>query len=110
MFLPYHNARLTRVAGGGASENYDQAVGTDSDRWAGDAEAQILERVLEQVNGERLDQVKQTTLVIPSNLGIEVATGDTVTYVVGGTSVSRDVRDVASHPEVGIVRLQLENE
>ncbi len=107
MIFPVTNARLTLVAGGGFTEDYGLPEGADTTRWTGDVGAYVTDRVLEQVNGNSADQVRVTRLTIPANLGLEVNTGDSVTWSQYGTVRTRRVRNIEDHTVTGTIRLNL---
>lgn len=107
--LAQHNAHLTRIAGGGTSEDYDQPAGSDTARWTGSEEAHVTELVVEQVDGTGLNQVKETRVLIPSTVQVVPDTGDTVTYSVNGTETSREVQQVEDHSSLGFYRLRFWN-
>lgn len=107
MFLASHNARLSAVSSSGGSEDYDlTSSATLVGKWAGDAEALIVEHVVAVQNGERLDQVKQTHMEIPANLGVDVAPDDLVTFTDReGRVGTRRVQQVQTPQLVGVIRL-----
>jgi hypothetical protein len=109
VILPSHNARLSAVLSPGSSEDYDVSAGAGSAKWSGDAEALVVEHVLEAVSGEGLDQAKQTHVEIPSNHGVTIKPEDYVTYTPTGASsaVTRRVKEVIAPPLVGVVRVFL---
>jgi len=105
--LPKTNARLTRIAGGGTLEDFDEQAGPDTDRWAGEVSAYVVERVLSEVASGRLDEAKKTYLIVPH--GIPVELGDTVSYVFEGAATQRQVKVIERHALVGTTRLHLED-
>lgn len=107
MILAYHNARFTKVAGGGFSEDFAAAAGDDAARWTGDIEAYVREQVLTDTTGGSVNELKQTVVVIPRNLGVTVEPEDTVTFERDGEAVTRRVRQVADLQPVGTLRLYL---
>lgn len=103
--LAQHNARLTKIAGGGFSEDGSFTAGSDTARWTGSVLAHVTETTLEQVDGNGLNQVKETRVLIPSTVNVVPATGDTVTYTLNGTEYNRDVQQVEDHSALGFYRL-----
>lgn len=100
------NAVLTKIEGGGTSEDWDSPAGADTTRWTGTASAYLDEKILTQVNGNALDEVKQTRLVVPLTQGKMVYRGDTITYTQGSDTFVRTVRDIA-HFETAIPKTDL---
>lgn len=91
---PLVNATLTKIEGGGTSDDWDQPAGADTTRWTGTANAYLDEKILTEVNGNALDEIKQTRLVVPLDIGDLAVRGDTVTYTQGANTFVRTVRDI----------------
>lgn len=67
-----------------------------------------MEHIVAVQNGDRLDQVKQAHMEIPSNLGIDVRSDDLVTYTDRqGRTATRRVQQVQTPQLVGIIRIFL---
>lgn len=107
--MPSHNSRLQTVSASGGSEDYTSPPSaTLTPKWTGDAEALVVEHVVAVQNGERLDQVKQAHMEIPSNLGVDVAPDDLVTYLDrAGRTATRRVQQVQTPQLVGVIRIFL---
>jgi hypothetical protein len=107
--LPLANARLTKVAGGGASEDFDQPAGAAAAKWSGDEDAYLVEKLVNSVTPQGLDQLRQDYLVIPAGLAGNVTTDDQVTYLRASDNVTatRKVKQIENHPVAGTCRLYL---
>jgi hypothetical protein len=101
--LAQHNARLTKIAGGGVSEDYDQPEGSQPAKWTGDIEATVVERAVEEISTGRADQVNLTHLLVSNAL--TVVPDDELTYFYRGTAVTRTVREVQRHDVLGLIRV-----
>lgn len=109
--LPARNATLTRVAGAGYSEDYDQPASPDTPRWEGAADALLAERVEETVNGRQVDELRVSTVVVPFDLARLVEINDTLTLIDRlGTERARTVRQVRLNRFAGTGRVWLEDE
>lgn len=109
--LPSHNAYLTAVQGGGLSENYDADETAGSSLWSGEAEIFVYDELVTVLAGGptpgRLDELSQTRMKIPSNLGLAITSEHTVVYVKDGVTHTRRVRDVKEYTHFGMVELRL---
>ena len=103
--LPLVNATLTKIAGGGTTEDYDTAAGTDTQRLAGSEDAYVVEDLLSEVSYGRLDQVEFTLVVVLLAVGALVLRGDTISFDHAGQTRSRTVRAVEQRRLMGTVRL-----
>lgn len=101
--LPQTNARLTLIAGGGFTEDYDDADAADTAKWQGDADAYFSERVLNTV-GDADTIVKRSYLIIPSDLlpALSVEVEDTLTFVFADTTLTRKVAEIVDARLVGV--------
>jgi hypothetical protein len=105
--LTHHNARLKAVKDRGFSKNYGRPAGAGQAKWSGDAEAFVYTELVASTTGGELDQLEETRIAIPSNLGIPVEPGDTVEYLMDGITSPATVRTVVTPPFLGITRLHL---
>jgi hypothetical protein len=92
VILGRHNAHLTAI------KDEDAA-----DKWTGDAEAFWNETLANQ-EAEQAD-VWGSSLLVPSNLPVEVEAGDSVVFTCDGTTYTREVRDLVKRPLFGVYRL-----
>lgn len=109
MSLPASNARLTMILGGGFSEDYDEPATNGTPKWTGDADAYVVDKVRTAVTAAGLARVKTTYVVIPVDLADGIESGDTVTYTINGTSVSRVVWEIEAHEIAGTARLHFKD-
>lgn len=112
MSLPQSNATLTRVAGGGTSEDFDVPAGADADKWAGKMGVYVQERTERLTHDRASDVIVERVVVVPASLPVEFAQGDTLTLDRDGEVVTEDVRAVARRELPGVpgtVRLVLED-
>lgn len=113
-YLPQANATLLSINGGGASEDYDAVEGADAVKWQGSADAYVKETITGRIEGGVLNKVKDTRLVIPGDLEppVKLATGNTVTYVYDGVTITRRIFDWDASLLAGVphptIRLHLE--
>lgn len=110
MELRRHNAYLTAIKGGGFTKAYGQAAGAAPDLWTGEAEIFVDEELVTSTSGDRLDELKRAKALVPSNLDVEVASGDTIVFTQDGVIRERRVRNVRKRPELGVWRLYLYDE
>lgn len=108
--LPVENVRLTSIVGGGFSEDWDDAAGTDTIKWSGDLGAYVQDRVLAQTVGNALSEAKQTTLTLNAIPNVDIVTGDTITYTQYGNPVTKVARDVEDHRVIGILRVHVRDQ
>lgn len=115
MGLPESNARLVGIAGGGSAEDYDVPAGADAEKWAGDADAYLVEKVLSQPGrsadgtGAR-DVLRQDYLVIEHSLSAIPEIGDSLSFVQDGVEHTREVRQIERHKIAGTARFYLTDE
>lgn len=115
--LPYTNATLTAVTGVGMSADYDTPASSGTTRWTGSAGIYVAEEIVEAISpptatsstSNRIDEIKQTRLELPYDVGKVVVRGDTLTYTYEGASVSRVAGTISHAALVGRVRVLLEN-
>jgi hypothetical protein len=111
--LPQTNARLTKVAGGGTSEDYDVPEGADDAKWEGDADAYYQEKRERVSAGGDTDLVLRRALIVETDLGIDFEEGDTVAFTlsVGDRTGKVQVierRELAGMGPLATTRLTLE--
>jgi ribosomal protein S28E/S33 len=92
MRLPQANARLTAVTGRGYSEDWDAAGTAGSTRWSGQADAYVQTQAQEVRDGGRDSTVITRSVVLPSEVPVEV--GDTLALTYRETAVSWPVVSV----------------
>lgn len=112
--LPQANARLTKIAGPGFSEDAELPATEGATRWEGASDAYVTEKIITSTAQGRLDRLKRTTIIIPGDLRppVALAQGDAVTYSYAGESFTRRVIDFQAHLLPGVpqtVRIELEN-
>lgn len=103
--LPLINATLTRIVGGGSSEDYAAPAGADAARWEGAEDAYLREELLTVTAGERRDEVQATRLTVPLSPGELAKRGDSITYIHAGETATRTLRGVETFRVYGTVRL-----
>jgi hypothetical protein len=81
--LPAANATITRIAGGGVSEDFDRPAGPDTVRWQGEADAYRSQRTEQVARVDTLDIVTTTTVVVPIDIAQLVQIGDTISLSTG---------------------------
>jgi hypothetical protein len=109
VILPFHNAYLTAIKGGGTSEDYDADEGAGTPKWSGEAQAHVVEEVVEVPNaGGALNEFRRTYVSVPSTVrpSPELTSGDTIVFTKDGVTHERELRRVEPL-EVGIIRLYL---
>lgn len=94
MPLPITNARLLKISSAGDSGGYRDEPGLGSKKWEGNVGAFVEEKVMKTVQGEQLNRVKQTSIVIPGDLRppVDIETDDAVTYKYRGKTYIRPVQ------------------
>ena len=107
MGLPATNAVLTKIAGGGFSEDFDQGDATENVKWLGSEDAYLVEKVASSVTGQGLEQARIDYLILPYSVAQPITVGDIVTYAQGAAPVSRKVRTIETHKIAGTTRLYL---
>lgn len=106
--IPLENVRLRQVTAAGFSEDSGRPATAGAVRWSGDQGAYLFEEVeLERSGEEVVSEVREARMRIPTSLGIDVRSGDTVTYDRGAASVTRTVRDVRRFDVVGVLLIRL---
>lgn len=81
--IPQVNSELRSIAGGGFTEDYDQAGGADNLRWSGVSGAFVQEKIRSAFNASnQLVRVQETTLYVDGDLPLTspIQAGDVVTY------------------------------
>lgn len=102
--IPFTNATLTAIKGGGFSENYDQNESGDTTRWSGSEPVYVgEERLTEQ--GRRLEHTSRAYVAIPQSLGIAVKQGDAVFFTHKSQPKERAVDDIRDLDLAGVTRL-----
>lgn len=107
--IPVGNVTLTKIAGGGSSEDYDAPEGADPERWSGSEPAYLNEEVLTDLAGGELNQVSRSQLTYPRSLPV-AHRDDVLTYTQDGNSVTRRVQGVEDWSTIGSVRVSFFNE
>ena len=111
--IPYRNATLTGIAGGGTLEDFDAPAGADTPRWQGSVGIYVADELSEDRtarNDQRASSVSEivaTRLEIPYDIGRLVQRGDTVTYLFENATHQRAARDIIRSEAVGRVRVLL---
>lgn len=115
--IPYRNATLTAITPVGASADYDQPASGGIPRWTGRLDIYVADEVKEIIGtasagavvADRIDEIVQTRVEIPYNIGRLVQRGDTITYTYEGRSVTRTAGTITHASLVGRVRILLED-
>lgn len=95
--LPETNGRLVSITGEGTSEDWDSAEGQEvATRWSGGRAVYVVEEAV-QLDGESLNEVTRTRIVMPVELGLLVSQGDTLTFDFRGETRTGHARDVQVH-------------
>lgn len=106
--LPIVNATVTAVTAP-VVEDYDTPAGSGSSVWAGLERAYVTEELVEVPGDGRLDVLRKTTIVIPSDIGRLVRAAHTVTYDYDGSTYTRKVQSTSVVAELGRARIALED-
>jgi hypothetical protein len=107
--IPYTNGTLTAVTSVGTSADYDDEPTPGTVRWTGSLGIYVAEQDVETLSQDRVDEVIQTRLEIPYNIGKLVRRGDTLTYTYENEQVQRVAGTITHAPLVGRVRVLPEN-
>lgn len=107
MVFPLVNATLTKVAPT-VSADYDLAAGDGVVRWQGTLPAYLSEELVEDVEGNRVDVLLKTTIVIPAAIGRLVQATDQITYAYDGATHTRQVASVSVVAILNRARVALE--
>lgn len=110
--LPHSNATLTKVAGGGTSEDYDAPAGADTQKWAGRVGVYVQERTERVTVQAGSDVIVGRVAVVPAGLPVTFEQGDTLTLDFRGATVTETVRAIATRAMPGVLgttRLVLED-
>jgi hypothetical protein len=105
---PASNARLLSLAGSGWSEDDSRTEGVDTAKWTGRESAYASEEVLRDVSGQGLSEFKESYIIFPYRLRLDVQVGDSITFELRGVQRTRKVRQVSTHDIAGTVRVSLE--
>jgi hypothetical protein len=97
----------------GSSADYDQPAIPGTPRWTGSLGIYVADEVKEIIGtstagavvADRIDEIVQTRLEIPYNIGRLVQRGDIITYTYEGESVTRTAGTITHAPLVGRVRV-----
>lgn len=94
MPLPITNARLLEIRDAGSSGGYRDEDTTGPVKWTGRVGALVEEKVMRNTQGQTLNRLKQTSLVIPGDLKppFDIETDDEVTYLYRGDTYTRKVQ------------------
>lgn len=109
--IPFTNAVLSSIAGGGSAEDYDTAAGAPTARWTGTLGVYVAEELQEAVAGGGLAVTEVVTdrVEIPHAIGQLVQRGDTLTFTYEDVVQTRKARDIIRSAAVGRVRVLLED-
>lgn len=110
MQLPVTNAALTRVEGGGTTEDYEQAAGTAVTKFTGSVPAYVVltESVRSEPDGR--NRRKRSFIVVPFETTGLLELDDTLTFTYEGETLQRPVREILPHKVAGTTRVYLEDE
>jgi hypothetical protein len=107
--FPLVNATVTNVTAPTA-EDYDTPAGAGTTVWSGSERAYVIEQLVEVPGNDRLDVLRKTEIVIPSDIGRLVQAEHSVTYTYDGSTHIRKVQSTSVHAMLGRARLALEDE
>lgn len=105
--LVYANGTLSRITQPGGGDAYDTDT-TGPDRWTGNIGVTVRERHVEQIAGSRIDQVDETHLILPYDVGVQVQRGDTLVFIYEGATHARKAGTIVHSEMAGRVRVNLE--
>lgn len=103
--LPLVNATVTAITAPGSSEDYGSAGGAGSTLFSGEAPAYVTQQMFQNANGEKLDQITVTRLVLNYNVGNLVQRGGTITFSTDGVVSTRIVRELQRYLLFGTTRV-----
>lgn len=106
--FPIVNATLTKVAAP-TIEDYDTPEGTGSDVWTGSERAYVIDELVEIPGNGRLDVLRKTTIVIPSDIGELVSAEHALTFTYAGATHVRRAQAVSVVAELGRARVALKD-
>lgn len=110
MGLPYTNGRLLSITGVGATEDYtDPGDNVGAERWTGNLGITVRQQLLENINGDRIDEIITTSVKLPYAIGRLVRRGDTITYTYDGDSYTRTAGTIVRAQLTDRVRVTLED-
>jgi hypothetical protein len=112
MGLPVSNATLTRVQGGGGSEDYDTGPTGGADKWAGATGVYVNDRTNRVTSAERSSVIVSRTVVVAAELRVDWQVGDTLSFTWRRIAEQGSVRaiEISAVPGLpGTVRLTLED-
>lgn len=108
------NATLTRIAGAGTDEDWDEPGEPGDEKWAGEVGAYYSEKRERVFGGGDQDVVLRRTLIVSHDAVTELDNDDLVTFTYAGSQQTAKVslierRDLAGlPPSVRTTRLTLE--
>ena len=94
MTPPLTNATLTKIAGGGTMEDYDSTAGAETTRWQGSREVMVTSQLITSADGVEISENEITRMSLDYDVGSLALRDDTVTFVVNGTTMNRQIRDM----------------
>jgi hypothetical protein len=112
--LPQANATVTAITGPGFSADSDLPAAPGTPKWTGSADGYVTEEQVTSAAAGRLDLLSKDAIVVPGDLrpAVDIALGDTVTFVYAGAEQTRTVRAVRARLLNGVrqtVKLDLED-
>lgn len=109
MTIPYSNAQLVSVEPVAASADYEAEAATGSSRWSGRSGIYVAEKAVEILGEGSIDEVMQTRLAVPHEIGRLIQRGDQLTYIIDAQSVTRTAGTITQSPLVGRTSVLLED-
>lgn len=109
MSVIYANGQLTKITATGTTDDYDVPGAPGTDRWTGSVGITVRERLLEAISPGRVDEVKETRLELPYDVGKLVARGDTLTFTYEDTEQTATAGTLIRAQLTGRVRVVLED-
>lgn len=97
MSLPQTNATLTSVTAPAASEDFEQDPVGGAEKWAGTRAVYFSERSQRVAEGGATTIVVTRAVIIPGDLPVAWAQGDTLTLIYRGQPLTGEVRGVERH-------------
>lgn len=107
--IPYVNATLTKITAVGTHADYDTPATAGTDRWAGTLGIYVDDSRGQILAPGRIDEIEQTRVEIPYQIGKLVQRGDTLTFTYNSQAQTGVAADLSGDPLVGRRRVLLED-
>lgn len=103
--LPATNAKLTAIRPAEFSEDGDFDGQADDDRWTGQVGVWVAEEQVENADGDTVDELVQTRLEIPYDVGRQIVRGDVLVYDFEDSTHERRAATIVRAALVGRVKV-----